>query len=184
MATYNSIINKIKTFIINNCVNVGDKYDNNLPTAVKPGFKTTKSYDSYQNDAKAKNYVIYILTPIQKITSDNISNDITYYVNNNLNITNLNANISSLIELIIFYNHMINFCCNVLQYKVYKNPDDKKEYKYLIYTNNKNFQAININKCYENTIIKDSDVNEILFTMLCNINNNIKVQSIKYNYLL
>ena len=187
--TYNEIKTKIKNFIIENCDNVSTKYTT-MDACFKQGYQITGYYNNYPQgtgiaDSSTKKYKVIILTPIQQISADAIENDINYYINSVLNITDLNATIKTQIEKILFFNDMINFCCNTMCFVLSKYTSNK----YLIYKSNISFQAINIGKDYAsynfllNEIIKNQDVNAILLTVFNNIRNSLKTQAIKYNYI-
>lgn len=187
--TYNDIKNEITNFITTNCANITNY--SGIPICFKANYSVSgNSYNSYPqgtglNDAWKKKYTVVILTPIQQITSAKVENDITYYIKTMLNIKDLSGEITSQMEKILFFNDMINFCCNTLCYVVSKYSSSK----YLIYKSNLSLQNINIGKDYASynfpldEIIKNQDVNTILLTVFNNIRNSLKTQAIKYNYI-
>lgn len=177
--TYAEIFTELNTFIVNNCDNVGDKF-NNISDCFKETFdRTTPVADSRSGYSTPFVYHIKMKeNAVYQITNTVISNDIAKLRDTiipklcfngskptSVTVSNFNAIFSSILE----------FCINHLQVRT---SGFEPSLKYLIYVHNKNTAVSSFISAP--SVINFSDINVLMTYIFRECRKNIRVKSCKY----
>lgn len=174
--TYNTIINNIKTYIKNNCVNITNYAG--LPSAFLSTYSNTVTISGgnaaatcYCTITASSNYIV------QASTSD-VDTDMTNFCNTIGLTSYLNDPVKDT-EFVKFMNDIINFCGTKLAFStsIYNSN------RYLIYNKNQTTYGTTytINAGSANKIIGTTDVTTAINTLMTEVNKVIREIPVQYS---
>lgn len=174
--TYNTVINTVKNWIKNNCINIANW--NSIPACFKQGYSNTTVISG--NGTIQSTCTINIVKYVSQVSGTTVDTDINNFLNN-IGLSNkLNENIDNS-EFINFINNIVNFCATRLCFTV----SQYSENKYLIYSNlSVTIPKIAMNDFEDFKLTESTDVIEILKCLEDILNKNIRTIPCTYDILL
>lgn len=176
--TYADLINSIKNWILNNCINFESNFSN-LPAVFKSGYSVKTRYAG--NDLASANHQITITKFVSSVPPTTFENDFQNFLTS-INLTDkLNTNLADS-EFFNLVNNIISFCSTKLCFAVSQYSTSK----YIIYNTTNTYYLFlqKIDTSEMEKLIDHNDITMMLIAIIDIIKQNIRSYSCKYSITL